>query len=146
MRLTLGLLTIAAISVAAACSSSSTSTEPVDALAVSVTSTTVSPPIAFGASISGAGDSVVAVITERATCERTVGAIAELTATHDIVVTVSITSVSEPLCDPINGSTTYRAVAYGVPAGTHNATAVLRTSYNGVASDSVVATSAVTND
>lgn len=111
-------------------------------LPVTITSTTTTPPIAPIASITGAGDSVVAVIVAPATCGRTLSASAGLSQ-QTVAVAVTLTASGVQACEPIFGSTTYRAVAHGVPAGTRDAEAILRTVFNGAASDSVVARSRV---
>ena len=133
------LMMLALVAIAG-CSATS-GTEPPRALPATVGAQTVIPPQPPSASIAGAGDSIVAVMTVRATCGRTVGASADVSQ-HDLTMAVILTSTSGvQTCDPINGSTIYRVATHGVPPGAYNVRAYFRLAPSGA--DTVMATRAL---
>jgi hypothetical protein len=129
---------------AAACSSGllEESSNPPSGLPVTV-STTFTPGIlpATG-SITGKGDSVVALISWPAVCGRTVSADAGTTSSG-LAITVLLSADGVQSCTPLNGMTLYRAVVHGVSAGTTRASAHLRLVTNGANVDSTIVTSTV---
>ena len=107
-------------------------------------STTFSPGIvATSGTITGKGDSVVALVTRPAVCGRTQGADAGI-AGGELVITITLTSQGVQNCVPLNGMTTYRAVVHGISGGLVTASAHLRLISNGANSDTVVAQSSFT--
>jgi hypothetical protein len=127
---------------AAACSSGllEASTTPPNGLPVSVTTSFVPGIVPASGSITGKGDSVVALVSWPAVCNRTVSADAG-TTDAGLVITILLTSQGVQNCSPLNGMTLYRASVHGVPAGTINASAHIRLLTNGANSDSsIVAT------
>ena len=103
-----------------------------------VLSTAFTPGIvATSGTITGKGDSVVALVTRPATCGRTETADAGSTAAG-LVITISLTSTGVQNCAPLNGMTTYRAVVHGIAPGVFNASAHVRLVSNGTNSDTTV--------
>jgi len=99
--------------------------EPPSGLSVTVTSSFLPGIVPTTGSITGKGDSVVAIVSRPATCGKTLSADAG-TTNGALVVTVVLTADAVQSCAPLNGMTTYRAVAHGVPAGTYDASAHVR--------------------
>jgi len=107
-------------------------------------STSFTPGIvATSGTITGKGDSVVALVSRPAVCGRTQAADAGLTA-GELVITITLTSQGVQNCLPLNGMTTYRAVVHGVSAGLVTASAHVRMISNGANSDTTVVQSTFT--
>lgn len=124
---------------AAACSGGllETSTQPPSGLPVSVTTNFVPGIVPATGTITGKGDSVVALVSWPATCNRTLSAEAGNTG-GGLVITVLLTAQGVQNCLPLNGMTQYRAAVHGVPAGTFTASAHVRLLTNGANSDSSI--------
>jgi len=129
---------------AAACSSGllETSTAPPSGLPVAVTTTFVPGIVAASGTITGKGDSVVALVSWPAVCNRDLSSDAGITS-GGLAITILLTAQGIQTCTPLNGMTMYRAVVHGVPAGTINASAHIRLVTNGANSDSSVVTTTV---
>jgi hypothetical protein len=125
---------------AAACSGGllETSSTPPAGLPVSLTSTFTPGIVAASGSMTGKGDSVVALISWPAVCGRTISADAGTDPTGALTVTVLLTATGIQSCAPLNGMTTYRAAVHGVPVGTFNASGHIRLVTNGAVSDSSI--------
>jgi hypothetical protein len=107
-------------------------------LPVAVTTTFSGGATATGASIAGAGDSVVAVVTQPATCGKTLSANANA-ASKALVITIALTASSPQSCSPLFGTTTYRVAAHAVPPGTYAATVLYRLVFAGNIADTTMA-------
>lgn len=129
-------------SVALACVGSETGPDVPTGLVVTLSTVTTTPPLPESASITASGDSAVAIVVRQATCGRTISADAGITAAG-LVITISLTSQNVQACDPIFGSTTYRAVAHGVAPGTYPASINFRYVFQGTVMDSTVARATV---
>jgi len=129
---------------AAACSGGllEASSAPPSGLPVSVTTSFVPGIVPATGTITGKGDSVVAVVSWPATCNRTLSAEAGNTA-GGLVITVLLTAQGVQSCLPLNGMTQYRAAVHGVPAGTFTASAHVRLLTNGANSDSSIVSATV---
>jgi hypothetical protein len=129
---------------AAACSGGllEASTAPPSGLPVSVTTTFVPGIVPAAGTITGKGDSVIAVVTWPATCNRTQTADAGMSA-GGLVITILLTAQGVQNCLPLNGMTQYRAAVHGVPAGTFIASAHVRLLTNGANSDSSIVSATV---
>jgi hypothetical protein len=122
-----------------ACSDSTAETsDSSGGLPVAVTTTFTAAATTTSAAISGAGDSVVAVVTQPATCGKTLDASANANG-KTLVVTIALTAPGPQNCSPLFGTTTYRVAAHAVPAGTYNATALYRLVFAGNVTDTTVA-------
>ena len=130
---------------AAACSGGllEASTAPPSGLPVTVTTTFAPGIVPATGTITGKGDSVVALVSWPATCNRTQSAEAGMT-TGGLVITILLTAQGVQNCAPLNGMTLYRAAVHGVGAGTFVASAHVRLLTNGANSDSTVAQASVT--
>jgi hypothetical protein len=104
---------------AVACADSSTG--PVElSLPVALTATTVFVASPAGASLEVRGDSIALVIVRPNTCGLSEGASATLDGRAiSISLTFAVPSVPVP-CEPIQGATTYRIMARGVPTGSYD--------------------------
>jgi hypothetical protein len=129
---------------AAACSGGllEASTDAPSGLPVSVTSTFVPGIVPASGTITGKGDSVVALVSWPAVCNRTLSSDAGI-ASSGLVITILLTSQGIQSCAPLNGMTQYRAVVHGVPAGTIAASAHIRLVTNGANSDSSIVSTSV---
>ena len=128
---------------AGACSSGllEASMAPPSGLQMNLTSSFVPGIVPASGTITGKGDSVVAVFTWPAVCNRTTTSDAGIATNGSLVITVLLTSQGVQNCLPLNGMTQYRAAVHGVPAGAVNASAHIRLVTNGANSDSsIVAT------
>ena len=125
---------------AAACSSGllEASTAPPSGLPVSVTSSFVPGVVPASGTITGKGDSVVAVFSWPAVCNRTMSSDAGIATNGNLVITVLLSSQGVQNCSPLNGMTSYRAAVHAVPAGVINASAHIRLVTNGANSDSTI--------
>jgi hypothetical protein len=126
---------------AAACSSGllDASTEPPSGLPVSLSTTFTPGIVPATGSITGKGDSVVALVSWPAVCGRTTSAEAGTTS-NGLVITILLTAQGVQNCAPLNGMTLYRASVHGVPSGVINASAHIRLLTNGANSDSSIVT------
>jgi hypothetical protein len=113
------------------------------ALPVAVTTTFSEGATAIGASISGAGDSVVAVITQPATCGKTLDASASANG-KTLLISVALSASVPQSCSPLFGTTTYRVAAHSVRAGTYNASALYRLVFAGNITDTTMARATIT--
>lgn len=129
---------------AAACSSGllEASTEAPSGLPISVTTTFIPGVVPATGTITGKGDSVVAVMTWPATCNRTQTADAGMTD-GGLVITILLTAQGVQNCSPLNGMTQYRAAVHGVAAGTFVASGHVRLLTNGANSDSSIVSATV---
>ena len=118
------------------------STAPPSGLPVSVTTSLVPGIVPATGTITGAGDSVVALVSWPATCNRTQTADAGMTA-GGLVITVLLTAHGVQNCLPVNGMTLYRASVHGVAAGTFVASAHVRLLTNGANLDSSIVSTTV---
>jgi hypothetical protein len=121
-----------------ACSGSLVDNADNGAFPVAVTTTFSAGATAISASISGAGDSVVAVVTQAATCGKTLDASASASG-KILVVTVALSASVPQSCSPLFGTTTYRVAAHGVRAGTYDASALYRLIFAGNNTDTTMA-------
>ena len=130
---------------AAACSGGlfEASTAPPSGLPVAVTSSFIPGVVPASGTITGKGDSVVALFSWPVVCGRSLSSDAGLTS-GGLVITVLLTSQGVQNCLPLNGMTMYRAVVHGVPAGTINASAHIRLLTNGANSDSSIVSTTLT--
>ena len=129
---------------AAACSSwlLEASTEAPSGLPISVTTSFVPGIVPATGTITGKGDSVVAIVSWPATCNRTQTADAGMTD-GGLVITILLTAQGVQNCLPLNGMTQYRAAVHGVAAGTFVASAHVRLLTNGANSDSSIVSATV---
>jgi len=129
---------------AAACSGGllEASTQPPSGLPVSVTTSFVPGIVPATGTITGKGDSVVALVSWPATCNRTLSADAGNTG-GGLVITVLLTAQGVQNCLPLNGMTQYRAVVHGISTGTFTASAHVRLLTNGANSDSSIVSATV---
>jgi len=129
---------------AAACSGGllEASTAAPSGLPVSFTTTFVPGVSPAAGTITGKGDSVVALVTWPAVCNRTTSAEAGTTS-GGLVITILLTSQGVQNCSPLNGMTLYRASVHGVSAGTMTASAHVRLVTNGANIDSTIVSSTV---
>jgi len=132
------------VGAAAACSGGllEASTAAPSGLPVSVTTSFVPGIVPAAGTITGKGDSVVAVVSWQAVCNRTQSADAGMTD-GGLVITILLTAQGVQNCLPLNGMTQYRAAVHGVPAGTFVASAHVRLLTNGANSDSSIVTTTV---
>ena len=112
-------------------------------LPIAVTTTFTEGSTATSASITGAGDSVVAVVTQPATCGKTLDASANATG-KTLVIMVALSASSPQSCSPLFGTTTYRVAAHSVRAGTYNASALYRLVFAGNITDTTLARATIT--
>jgi hypothetical protein len=138
-------IAVLAILGAAACSGGllEASTAPPSGLPVTITSSFIPGIVPASGTITGKGDSVVALVTWPAVCGRSLSADAGTNA-GGLVTTILLASQGVQNCQPLNGMTRYRASVHGVPAGTLSASAHIRLLTNGANLDSNVVTSTVT--
>ena len=112
--------------------------QPPSGLPVTVTSNVASSVVSpTTGTITGKGDSIVAVVTRPSTCGRSVSALAGEAGTS-VVITILLTAQGVQNCDPVPGMTTYRAVATRVSGGLHDASVRIRLVTNGAVSDTTI--------
>ena len=130
---------------AAACSAGllEEKSTPPSGLPVSVSSTFSPGIVPATGSITGKGDSVVALVSWPAVCNRTLSSAAG-TTTAGLAITILLTADGVQNCTPLNGMTQYRAVVHGLSAGSISTTAHLRLVTNGANLDSIIVSKAVT--
>jgi len=138
-----GLLTLlVAGSTAFACVGSGTGPDVPTGLTVTLSTVTTTPVLPASASITGAGDSVAAVVVRAATCGKTTTADAGMQSGR-LIITITQTAFAVQVCDPINGSTTYRAVAHGLAPARYDVSADFRYVFGSTVSDSTLATASL---
>ena len=113
-------------------------TEPPTGIPVVVTTSFAAGITATSGSLTGKGDSVIAIVTRPATCGRTLSADAG-TANSELIVTIVLSSDAVQSCAPLNGMTTYRAAVHGLAPGTREASVHVRLETLGTRSDTSVA-------
>jgi hypothetical protein len=118
-------------------------TEPPSGIPVAITTSFTVGITPTSGSVTGKGDSVVAIVTRPATCGRTLSAEAG-TLKSELVVTIVLSSDAVQSCAPLNGMTTYRAAIHGLTAGTREASVHVRLETLGNKADTSVAHATVT--
>ena len=141
MKATITLLLAGSVVLAIACSGVEPNVPTV--VGVTLTTSTTTPPLPASASIKGSGDSAVAIVVTAATCGKTPSADAALSAGR-LIITITLTAFAPQTCDPIFGSTTYRAVAHGLAPGTYHASVDYRYVFGTTISDSTMARATIT--
>ena len=138
-------LAVLSIVLLAACSGGllETSSAPPTGLPVSITSSFSAGIVPTSGTLTGKGDSVVALVLRPATCGRELSAEAGST-NAGLVITILLTSQGVQSCAPLNGMTLYRAVVHGVAAGTRDVSAHVRLVSNGANSDTTVVQTTLT--
>jgi hypothetical protein len=118
------------------------STQPPSGLDVAVTTSFSAGIVPTSGSVTGKGDSLVAIVSRPATCGRTLSADAG-TRDTELVVTIILKADAVQSCSPLNGMTTYRAAVHGLSAGAREASVHVRLETLGVNSDTLVAHAAI---
>ena len=119
------------------------STQPPTGIDVALTTSFSAGIVPTSGSVTGKGDSLVAIVSRPATCGRTLSADAGTKGT-ELVVTIVLKADAVQSCSPLNGMTTYRAAVHGLSTGTRDASVHVRLQTLGVNSDTSVARATIT--
>lgn len=114
------------------------STQPPTGFDVAVTTSFAVGIVPTSGSVTGKGDSLVAIVSRPATCGRTLSADAG-TRDTELIVTIILKADAVQSCSPLNGMTTYRAAVHGLSAGTRDASVHVRLETLGTNLDTLVA-------